>query len=332
LGESREAIIKSLLLVGDAVRIPKSITLLNEHFKVTYVDSTKFQSQCLEYLPVNDILWIHVDSTLHTIPLESFRHLDFILSTSTGLTHFPQRLLSEFPNKIISLKGKEKFLSRITSTADLAITLILVAHTGLTRAIDSVKNTKSFLRLENSRPRQIHSSKLGIIGFGRLGRMVAERAAALGFQVGIFEIETLKSEEVPNFVSANFRSVEELVKWSHIISIHASSHPDSQSIVDEFFLSFCNAEKAIVNTARGNLVNENLIIRAIIENNLSLYLTDVLADEDLYGTVANSELLAFSLQDSRIIISPHIGGASLDAISECEGILIEELLQKLYLT
>jgi lactate dehydrogenase-like 2-hydroxyacid dehydrogenase len=124
-------------------------------------------------------------------------------------------------------------------------------------------------------------------------------------------------------------SINELFLKSDIISIHASFDKGSVPIVTKEILSLVSKPMLLVNTARGGLVDEEAVIKQVKANPQLYYSADVLMFEDDGGELQDSKLWKFSLTEERIRISPHIGGANLEAAFLCERELLEVLLDKL---
>jgi lactate dehydrogenase-like 2-hydroxyacid dehydrogenase len=88
-------------------------------------------------------------------------------------------------------------------------------------------------------------------------------------------------------------------------------------------------ELVLVNTSRGSVVDEEAILWALKRDLLSAYLTDVLHFEDSKESLETSLLWQNSLLDNRIVITPHIGGASRDAMEKCELNIYNRLIRML---
>jgi D-3-phosphoglycerate dehydrogenase len=206
--------------------------------------------------------------------------------------------------------------------------LIMSWNNHVEKSFESVFNG-FWKRSQFFRASQLSTKALGVIGFGRLGRMVASYGTAFKMKVLIYDIDktAIVAAKVNGFEVVN--SINELFLKSDIISIHASFDKDSDPIITKEILSLASKPMLLVNTARGGLVDEEAVIQQVKANPHLYYSTDVLMFEDDGGELQDSKLWKFSLTEERIKISPHIGGANLEAAFLCERELLEVLLEKL---
>mgnify|MGYP002410334897 FL=1 len=152
--------------------------------------------------------------------------------------------------------------------------------------------------------REIAGSTLGIVGFGSIGRLVAERAAALGMRVLFFdpylpETETEKAERV--------KTLEELLSRSDFVSLHAKTTAETEGMIDTVALARMKPTAYLVNTARGALIRQSDLVLALRSRTIAGAALDVFETEPL---VRGDEI--FELDN--LIYTPHIGGATKDVI------------------
>jgi D-3-phosphoglycerate dehydrogenase len=114
------------------------------------------------------------------------------------------------------------------------------------------------------------------------------------------------------------RSLTELLSSCDAVSIHASTKIGKEPIITKETLAQSRSGLVLVNTSRGLLVDEESVLWGLNNGLLNFYYADVLECEDLGQPITTSKLWKSSLMDSRIVITPHIGGASEDAIEKCE--------------
>jgi D-lactate dehydrogenase len=121
-------------------------------------------------------------------------------------------------------------------------------------------------------------------------------------------------------------SLEELCELSDIVTLHASVIDSRKPILTSEILSNIATSFVLINTSRSVLVDEKSIVNAIHSGTISAYYTDVLGIEDTSEPLKNSIVWNEAQTNSRIYISPHIGGATIQAIDFCEELLLKELL------
>jgi D-3-phosphoglycerate dehydrogenase len=317
------------LIVGNAIDSSNILEKVRSEFKTTEVSNEFFQRNKLTLLPAHDLIWIHVETVLGKKDRLLLKNNVIISTTSTGYTHIAKEIVDFLGERLITLKGEEKLLGEITSTAELTWMLILIGATKGNLAMERVK-AGDWDRKANIRDMQISSMKIGILGFGRLGKMVSKYARAFGSTVYVWDTDSLARE---NAMSAGFHVVsdfKELLQLSDLVTVHVNTFPGRSPIITSDVLKNSKRGLVLVNTSRGSIVDEEDITESIKSGVLAMYLTDVLKFEEEAGKLEYSPLWQFSVNDSRIVITPHIGGASRDAMHLCEENILERVKKAIH--
>jgi len=150
---------------------------------------------------------------------------------------------------------------------------------------------------------EIFGKTLGIIGMGRIGQTLAQKANALGMEILYSDIMGPMDVE-PTW---KFISVDELISQSDFISLHVPSNQDGKFLIGKSELKKMKKSAFLINTARGNLVDENALIEALDKGDIAGAGIDVYCHEPC----ENIKLL----QHERISATPHIGAATEEAQS-----------------
>lgn len=154
----------------------------------------------------------------------------------------------------------------------------------------------------------LHARTLGLIGFGDIGQRVARIAAATGMRVQFFD------PGVTGAVSPDIRrhdSVEALLEASQIISLHCPLTPATRGLLSAERLALLPPQAVVINTARGGLIDEDALLRALLDGRVMAAGLDTVTTEPL----PPSHPL---LHMANVIVTPHIAGTtreSLDAVS-----------------
>jgi D-3-phosphoglycerate dehydrogenase len=204
----------------------------------------------------------------------------YILSPSTGLNHIN---VDSVP--IISIKN-DKVIESIWSTAEHTLYLIL----SLVRHIKPA--------------RELHDKTLGIVGYGRLGQMVEELCSPLFKEV----ISVDKTKE----------HYDELFEKCEVLSLHVDLNPTSYQMINEEFLNKFKKNIFIVNTSRGEIVNEEDINEGLLNGRLLGYGTDVLQTE-----YVNEKSILES--NHKVLITSHIAGVTLEAQEKAYQRVLEKI-------
>jgi D-3-phosphoglycerate dehydrogenase / 2-oxoglutarate reductase len=169
-----------------------------------------------------------------------------------------------------------------------------------------------------SRGRQLAGSVAGVVGLGRIGRGTTRRLIALGCEV--LAHDPYAAEDDVLATGAIPVTLAKLRSTASVVSLHA---PGGSPVVDDAWLSECPVDQVIVNTARADLVDEAAVARALREGRLAGYAADTLAAEA--GADAGSPLLDDDLAD-RVLITPHLGAQTREAIDAMGGLAVDDLL------
>ncbi|MEN3045212.1 MAG: hydroxyacid dehydrogenase [Candidatus Hydrothermales bacterium] len=198
------------------------------------------------------------------------------------------------------------------AVAELTLLFILSALRRLPDAHFSVKSRK----WEKSKfmGRELALKKVGIIGYGRIGREVAKRLKAFETEVFIFD-PFVKKED--NFVS----SLEELFNMCHIVTIHTPLNQSTENMINRNLLEKARKGIILVNTSRGKIINEDDLLWALNEGIVSIACLDVFSKEP----PENYELLSHP----NVILTPHIGAQTEEAQSKASLILAKKICEEI---
>lgn len=233
-------------------------------------------------------------------------NIKVINTCSTGLNHIDlQYVLGEKNIEVWSLKEDFELINDLPSTAELSFGLMMSLLRKIPEGFDSVKKGK--WDYEPLIGRQIKGLTIGIIGFGRLGKITTELFKGWGVNILVNDpyVETFEYEQV---------EIKELQEKSDVVFLHLHANEETRNMVDREFLSNMKKGAILINTSRGELVDEKEIIKSLhSRDELGGYGTDVIRDE--FGNVKNSKLIEFTnsrypeiMGSDRIVITPHVGG------------------------
>ena len=162
---------------------------------------------------------------------------------------------------------------------------------------------------------EVKGKKWGIIGLGAIGRGVANIAKAFGADISYYSTSGVKRDE-------DFKSIEleQLLKESDIISIHAPLNEKTDNLLDYDKISLIKDKAIVLNLGRGGIINENDIAKIIDERDIYFAL-DVLTKEPIEK---NHPLLSIKKKEN-LYISPHIAWTSVEARDKLIKSVIENI-------
>ena len=187
------------------------------------------------------------------------------------------------------------------ATAEHTIGLIFA----LLRKIPSANETthRGLWEKKKMKGNELKGKKIGIVGFGNVGKRVAEISYALGMKVSIYSSHFNSIKD--NFKNYDSSDLTNILSNSDIISFHCKPNKDGSSIITKDELNMMKKNCILVNTARGGLINETDLIQALKNNLIKGAALDVFKKEPL----EESEL--FNLEN--IILTPHIAASTDEA-------------------
>ncbi len=316
---------KRIILVGNSVINTSTKSLLQENFQIFQVAPKDLK----EYIKQNlDIfaLWIHFDTYLSEDYIDVLKKIPYLITTTTGLTHINNEIIKMYGDNLIRLQSDSFALSQVSSTAELAWLFIMLSNNHVDKAFQSV-NSGSWNRQTNLREQQLSSLTLGIVGYGRLGKMVANFARSFRMKVLIHDIDPDKTRLATTDGFTCATSFEDMLQKCDVMSLHAKVLEESKKLITETNLRLITKPLALINTARASLVDEDAILSEISKRPFLSYYTDVLDFEENGTDLSSSKLWIKSLESDRIHITPHIGGANKEAIKICENELLNNFIK-----
>lgn len=297
----------------------KAKSFLKAKFDLTLCSPSEFLNQ--KSLADFDCLLIRFNTIVDENIINKLKNLQFILCPTTGLDHIDIDIVKKRGIKIISLKGDIDFLRNITSTAELAFLLILSSSRKINISFDEVNkgNWNTNIKPGN----ELKSKTIGILGLGRLGKIVASYAKCFGMKVYYYDIEEKKIDK--DYEKVN--SLRELIKVSDILSIHIPLNVETENLIGENQFKYFGKCKYIINTSRGAIINQKALIKYMDRNSNFHAALDVLEDE----RNPNNPLIEYSLKNKNLIITPHIGGNTIEAIENTDMHVINKFLKEIVL-
>jgi len=226
----------------------------------------------------------------------------------------------------IDLKAAEKEKIKVTNcpgvnhitVAEHTFALILAFYKNITDEINYTRSG-SWKRMIGH---EIHGKKMGVAGLGRIGKEILLRAKAFG--LNIFGYDKYLNKEITKIDNLQIcNSLEDLVSQVDILSLNMSLSEDNYHCINKNIISnHVKGSLLLINTARGELVDEQSIIYGLDTKKLSGYLTDVLEEEPM------NEKHPF-LKYNNVLITPHIGSRTYQSVERQGLMAVDNLVQYL---
>ncbi len=276
---------------------------LIENIDELHFDATKIVGLYCRFSHVIDANFLH-----------KYSNLQFIMCNATGTEHIDHEYCSNHGICVIDLSGAANFLrENVTSSAEHSWCLLLAVARNLKK--HQINLNSGIFDRNAGLGVQLKGKGLGIVGLGRNGLQLANFAESFQMKVRFYDpyISNSNYDKDDNLPSL-FSKVDFAV-----LSVKLNS--ETRFMVDSNALLSCKGMH-LINTSRGEIVVESDVIDAVESGKLLSYATDVLSCELNYK---ESKVYNQSLLDDRILVTPHVGGATHDAWSITELYLVDRL-------
>lgn len=277
-----------------------------------------------------ECLWIDMTYPLDEFLLEKLPKLRYVVSPTTGLTHLGPLVRNRSDIDVISLRGDTDFLQEISATPELAWGLALAVWRRIIPASKSYTSDLS-IRQEFS-SKQLRGLTVGLIGFGRIGKMLNNYARAFGMSTVFFDPYLPKSDSAIQDGAMRIESISNVCQQSDILFLVASHNVNQESyypILKKEHLLQLKSEAIVINVSRGSLIDERALFELIKGHKIAGAGIDVLAREEMVQVDLNLDPLQELERDGyNVIVTPHIGGMCWDAFDAAQRRVAEKLKAK----
>lgn len=240
--------------------------------------------------------------------------LQVVSTISVGYDHLP---LEAFNRRGILLCNTPDVLTE--TTADTAFALIMATQRRLVELANMVRNGgwRAHIGAEHFGV-DVHSKTLGIIGAGRIGAAIARRGA-LGFGMPILYTASSSKPALEKDLGAQKRELNELLAEADIVCISVPYSNETHHLIDTDALARMKPTAALINIARGKVVDEPALIEALRSGQIRAAGLDVFAEEPL---PSGSPLAAMD----NVVTTPHIGSATHETRESMAQLAVDNLL------
>ena len=258
--------------------------------------------------------------------LDGVENFQCVVSPTTGLDHLDIKYLMARDIKVIHLGQLKDQIKEVFATAELTWGLLLAVSRNLVIAHQHV--SKGLFDREVFLGRELQGRTLGVIGYGRLGKKVSEFGRAFGMNVKITEIDVEKTSELPQGVESV--ELDRLLDESDVISIHLPLTNETQKYIDERKIAKMKAGAILLNTSRGEILDEIAASHAIESRHLYGVGVDVLSGEvsENFDPLSSPLVLA-AKKGFNVVVTPHIGGWAENAVMKTRDLVAEALIESI---
>ena len=292
-----------------------AISILEEKGEVTCrsLPQTEIRSALTQY----DVIWIRLGLTIRKKDIPVSPRCRYVITATTGLNHLDMDTLKEAGIEVLSLKGQTSFLETVTATAEHTMGLLLALVRMIPAAHRSVLN--GIWNRDFFKGHEITGKIVGIVGYGRLGKIVSSYCRAFGMNVMIYDPFVKVSDVSLRVVD----TLEEVFHSADFITLHIPLNAATTGLIDRTVLSGMKPGSYLINTSRGEIVVEDHLLEVLTHKKIAGAALDVLCDEEFFSV--DNPLVQFAQHNENLLLTPHIGGCTWESMSKCEEFMAKKL-------
>lgn len=243
--------------------------------------------------------------------LDAAHGLKVISRNGTGVDNVDLKSAAQHGVAVCRAEG-----ANAQGVAELAIGLLLALARSIPYSDHAIKEG----RWERRKGVELRGKTLGVLGCGKIGRLVAEMALGLGMDVVAYDVfadATFRPSERFQFVS-----LDELFVTADAITLHCPPLPDHKRLIDAAAIEKMRPGVLLVNTARYDLLNATAVAAALDAGKLAGLALDVFDREPPSDNLLPSH--------DRVIATPHIGGFTEESVDRAVSVAVDNLLSHLH--
>lgn len=268
-----------------------------------------------------EVISVFVSSRVTADIIAKAEHLQHIACRSTGFDNID---IAAARGRDISVSNVPTYGSR--TVAEYAMSLLLMLSRKLNQAVDAAH--KGVTVRQDLQGFDLYGKTVGVVGLGRIGCALAE--IANGFGMRVLAYDPYPNQERANKYSFTYVSLEQLLAESDVVSLHAPYNEQNHHLLNAERIAMMKQDAILINTARGELVDNRALIDAIEQNRIAGAGVDVLEGEQLINTeeellmirteAADPERLKHSLEVSVLKKLPNVVVTNHNAFNTSEAI------------
>lgn len=275
----------------------------------------------IKALPDFNVLIVRLGFQIDRQIIDVGQRLQAIVTPTTGLDHIDVAYAQSRGIAVLSLKGETEFLRSVPASAEHTWALLLALVRRVPAAYQSV--LRGEWNREEYRGHDLAGLRLGILGVGRIGEKIARYGQAFDMCVSGYDPYRV---DWPDGVE-RMTTAMDLLSQADVLSIHVPLNEETEHLIGAPELALLPQGSYLVNTARGEIVDETALIAALESGHLRGAALDVIWGEREPARRQASPLLAYAREHSNLLITPHIGGATWESMHMTEVFMARRLAQ-----
>ena len=254
--------------------------------------------------------------------LRSFTNLKIIATPSTGSNHIDKNYLNNNKIDFFCLKGT-KIVNQIYASSEYTFALLMMVLKKCIPAVNSVSEGNWRVSENEFRGYELHDKKIGIVGYGRIGSNLSRYCNA--FKMNVFAYDPYV--KIDDSWVNNCSSLDKLIQEVDILAPCVHLDSTTKNLINKERIFSMKKGSFLINTSRGEIVDEDAIIEAIESKHLAGCGLDVINDEFNTSNKSN-KIINASVSYQNLIISPHIAGLTYESETKAQTAAINTVFKK----
>jgi D-3-phosphoglycerate dehydrogenase len=295
------------ILIAEALA-EAGIELLRDRFGVEAHDSLD-RAELLAAVAEADALVVRSATKVDAEVLSAGRNLKVVARAGIGLDNVDVKAATRLGVMVVNAPQ-----SNVISAAEHTVALILAQARNIPQADAALREG----RWERSRFQgaELYGKTLGIVGLGRVGALVAQRLNAFGMRMIAYD--PYVSRERAAQIGVELVSLAEVLTRADVVSVHLPKTAETTGLIGERELAAMRPGARLVNTARGGIVDEAALAKAVESGHLGGAALDVFSEEP------TTQSPLFELD--RVVVTPHLGASTAEAQDKAGVAIAEQLI------
>jgi D-3-phosphoglycerate dehydrogenase len=293
---------KPIVLIAEELS-PATIDALGPDFEIRQIDGAN-RAELLPALVDVDAVLVRSATKMDSEAIAAAKNLKVIARAGVGLDNVDVPAATQAGVMVVNAPT-----SNITSAAELAVGLLLSTARNIAPANQALKG--GAWKRSKYGGVELLDKKVGVVGFGRIGQLVAERLK--GFGMEILAYDPYVSAQRAGQLGAQLVSLDELLEQSDFITVHLPKSPETVGLIGKEALAKVKPTVRVINAARGGIVDEEALAEALREGRVAG------AGIDVFATEPTTESPLFEFES--VVVTPHLG-ASTDEAQEKAGVAV----------
>jgi D-3-phosphoglycerate dehydrogenase len=293
---------KPVVLIAEELS-PATVEALGPDFEIRQCDGAD-RADLLAALPDADALLVRSATQVDAEAIAAARKLKVVARAGVGLDNVDVKAATQAGVMVVNAPT-----SNIVSAAELAIALLLASARNVVPANEALRRGEWKRSKYNGV--ELSEKVVGVVGLGRIGVLVAQRLAGFGVRLIAYDpyVQPAKAAQL----GVRMVELDELMRESDFITVHLPKTPETVGLIGDEQFAIAKPTLRLINAARGGIVDEAALYRALKEGRIAG------AGLDVYAKEPCTDSPLFELEN--VVATPHLG-ASTDEAQEKAGIAV----------